>query len=76
MVFKQEKDFKGFKDFVLPDFKIERSVIARISQKSFWSVHYFRKFETEVVAPDDIKTTLKGQSEYFKQLSEKVILTL
>ena len=23
MVFKQEKDFKGFKDFVLPDFKIE-----------------------------------------------------
>ena len=23
MVFKQEKDFKGFKDFILPDFKIE-----------------------------------------------------
>ena len=27
------------------------------------------KFETEIVAPDDIKTTLKGQSDYFKQLS-------
>ena len=32
------------------------------------------KFETEIVAPKDIKTTLKGQSDYFKQLSKKVDL--
>ena len=32
------------------------------------------KFETEVVAPDNIKTTLKEQSDYFKQLSKKVDL--
>ena len=28
----------------------------------------------EMIAPDDIKTTWKGQSDYFKELSKKVDL--
>ena len=60
-----------FKDFVLPDFKIE----VKLKDQSLPdSLKIFLegsttldKFETEIVAPDDIKTTLKGQSDYFKR---------
>ena len=61
-----------FKDFVLPDFKIEVKLkdqslpdsLKKIIEVSTTS----DKFETEIVAPKDIKTKLKGQSDYFKQL--------
>ena len=67
-----------FKDFVLPDFKIEVKLKGQSlpdSLKNFLEVSTtLHKFETEIVAPKDIKTTLKGQSDYFKQLSKKVDL--
>ena len=64
-----------FKDFVLPDFKIQvklKDQSLRDSLKTFFEVsRILGKFKTEIVAPDDIKTALKGQSDYFKQLSQK-----
>ena len=42
------------------------------SLKTFFDIsRILDKFKTEIVAPDDIKTPLKGQSDYFKQLSQK-----
>ena len=68
----------NLKDFVLPDFKIEVKLKGQSlpdSLKNFLEVSTtLHKFETEIVAPKDIKTTLKGQSDYFKQLSKKVDL--
>ena len=68
-----------FKDFVLLDFKIEvklkdQSLPDSLKKKFFEVSTTLDKFETEIVAPKDIKTTLKGQSDYFKQLSKKVDL--
>ena len=61
-----------FKDFVLPDFKIEVKLkdqsLPDSLKKFFEGSTTLDKFETEIVAPDDIKTTLKGQSDYFKRL--------
>ena len=58
-----------FKDFVLPDFKIEVKLkdqsLPDSLKKFFEGSTTLDKFETEIVAPDDIKTTLKGQSDYF-----------
>ena len=66
------------KDFVLPDFKIEVKLTDQSlpdSLKIFFEVSTtWDKFETEVAAPDDIKTILKGQSDYFQELSKKVDL--
>ena len=67
-----------FKDFVFPDFNIEVKLkdksLADFLKKVFVVSTTLDKFETEIVAPDDIKATLKRQSDYFKQLSEKVYL--
>ena len=67
-----------FKDFVLPDFKTEVKLkdqsLPDSLKKIFEVSTTLDKFETEIVAPKDIKTTLKGQSDYFKQLSKKVDL--
>ena len=64
-----------FKDFVLPDFKIQVKLKDQSlpdSLKTFFDVsRILDKFKTEIVAPDDIKTPLIGQSDYFKQLSQK-----
>ena len=61
-----------FKDFVLPDFKIKVKLkdqsLPDSLKKIFEASTTLDKFKTEIVAPDDIKTTLKGQSDYFKQL--------
>ena len=66
------------KDFVLPDFKTEVKLkdqsLPDSLKKVFEVSTTLDKFETEVAAPDDIKTTLKGQSDYFQKLSKKVDL--
>ena len=58
-----------FKDFGLPDFKIEIKLKDQLlpdSLKNFFEVSTtLDKFKIEIVAPDDIKTILKGQSDYF-----------
>ena len=82
MVFSSRKRIHSFdvtfKDFILPDFKIEVKLKDQSlpdSLKFFFEISTtLDKFETEVVGPDDIKTTLKGQSDYFKHLSKKVDL--
>ena len=67
-----------FKDFVLPDFKIEVKLKDQSLPDSLKKIievsTTLDKFETEIVAPKDIKTKLKGQSDYFKQLSKRVDL--
>ena len=62
-----------FKDFAL---KIEvkfkdQSLLDSLKKKLKVSIA-LDKFETDIVAPHDVKTILKRQSDYFKQLSEKV----
>ena len=67
-----------FKGFVSPDFKIEVKLKDQSlpdSLKIFFEISTtLDKFKTEIIAPDGIKTTLKGQSDYFKQIYKKVDL--
>ena len=82
MVFSSRKRIHSldvrFKDFILPDLKIEVKLkdqsLPDSLKKVFEISTTLDKLETEVVGPDDTKTTLKGQSDYFKQLSKKVDL--
>ena len=64
--------------FTYPDFNIEVEFKGQTSPdtlKIFFEVSsIIDKTETEIIAPTDLKTTLKGQTDYFKELSKKVDL--
>ena len=64
--------------FTYPDFNIEVEFKGQTSpdtlKKIFEVSSIIDKTETEIIAPTDLKTTLKGQTDYFKELSKKVDL--
>ena len=61
-----------FEDFVFPDFEIEAKLKDQTSsdplKKRFELSSTINKTENEIIALDDMKTTLKGQSNYLKEL--------
>ena len=65
-------------DSTYPDFNIEVEFKGQTSpdtlKKIFEVSSIIDKTETEIIAPTDLKTTLKGQTDYFKELSKKVDL--
>ena len=65
-------------DFTYPDFNIEVEFKGQTSPdtlKIFFEVSsIIDKTETEIIAPTGLKTTLKGQTDHFKELSKKVDL--
>ena len=64
-----------FEDIVFPDFKIEVKLKDQTSSdplKIFFELSStIDKTENEMIVPDDMKTTLKGQSDYFKKTIKK-----
>ena len=64
-----------FEDIVFPDFKIEVKLKDQTSSdplKNFFELSStIDKTENEMIVPDDMKTTLKGQSDYFKKTIKK-----
>lgn len=65
-------------DFTYPDFNTEVEFKGQTSpdtlKKIFEVSSTMDKTETEIIAPTDLKTMLKGQSDYLKDLSKKVHL--
>ena len=64
-----------FEDFAFPDFKIE---VKLKDQTSSDPLKFFFELSStigitknEMITPDDMKTTWKGQSDYLKKLSKK-----
>ena len=62
-------------DFVFPDFKIKVKLkdqtLSDPIKKLFELSSKIEKYENEIIVLDDMKTTFKGQSDYFKNFKKK-----
>ena len=67
-----------FEDFVFPDCKIDVKLKDQTTfdlLKTFFELSStIDKTESEIIPQDDMKTTLKGQSDHLKKLSKRVDL--